>query len=109
VTFHKHPFGDQELVVEVVRDLASGVPTAHWDPAQGIPSLSPLRQRVHQHHPPSTQPLFGGGQPDALDVGDLSHGHCLRVVQDHGGPIDDGQPHESVLVLLAGLGPLDHS
>jgi hypothetical protein len=55
-----------------------------------------------------TRPAYSGGQPDALDVGDLGHRQPLRVVQDHGGPVDDRQMHQGVLELLAGLGPADH-
>ena len=105
---HEHPIGRHKSVVEVVRDPATGVPTAPWHAVQCIPPLQPLRQRVHQHHPAPAKPLLGGGQPDALDFGDLSHGHPLRIMEDNGGSIDDGQPHQSVLQLLAGLGPLDH-
>jgi hypothetical protein len=96
-----------ELPIEVLGHLAAGVPAAQRHGLQELPPFGSRGEGADEHHPPAPQALLGRRQVDAEPLRDLGARPAFDVMENDGGTIDEGQPHERVLELIAGLRPLD--
>ena len=95
-----------ELAVQVGRDVPSGAPASERLGEAGLATGVAFGQGVHEHHSTPSQALLRGRQPGGHRRGDLGRGPADDVVEHDGHPVDDRQPGEPVLELVAQLRPL---
>ena len=96
-----------QVVVEVRGDVTTGTPAVHRLRQACLPPGVVFGKSAHEHHPSAAQPLFGGGQADVHGRRDLGDGPAEGVVEDDRQAIDDRQPGQSILELVAQLGAFE--